>query len=260
MEILKVNANGNEFDYFSFGQGNKNFIIIPGLSLKSVMLSADAIAQSYSQFSRDYTVYVFDRAKNLKAGYTVEDMADDLAQAMIKLGIEDAYIFGASQGGMIAQIIAIKYPNLVQKLVVGSSAARLSKESLTLIEQWISYAQNEDVVSLNHSFFVNVYSKELLESLGDTLKELEKDGTSDEMKRFVISAGACRGFDIYNDLDNIKCSVLVLGAKDDKVLGANASVEIAKKLNCELYMFDGGHAAYDEAPDYKDKIITFFEK
>lgn len=124
------------------------------------MLSADAIAGAYSQFSDEYTIYVFDRARTLSNGYKVEDMADDTAMAMSELGIENAYVFGESQGGMIAMLIAIKHPNLIMKMV----------------------------------------------------------------------------------------------------LGAAASIELADELKCELYMYDGGHAVYDEAPDYKDRIQDFFNK
>ena len=72
---------------------------------------------------------------------------------------------------------------------------------------------------------------------------------------------ACVGYDIYAELDRISCPVLVIGDKDDKVLGGAASVEIAEKLGCELYMYDGyGHAVYDEAPDYKQRLMDFFSE
>lgn len=252
-------SNANKMDYFTFGSGKRNMVIIPGLSLKSVMLSADAIRESYSVFSDEYTVYVFDRARDIKAGYSISDMADDTAYTMNELGISNAYIFGASQGGMIALTIAIKYPNLVQKLVVGSSALRLNDIAKSNLEEWISLANSRDVIALNHSIFTKLYSKDLLDSFGDALLELEKDGTDGEMERFAILASACSGYDIYDDLGKIQCDSMVIGAKNDMVLTGEASVEIADKMGCSLYMYDGGHAVYDEAPDYKERIYKFFK-
>ena len=56
--------------------------------------------------------------------------------------------------------------------------------------------------------------------------------------------------------------MLVIGAKADRVLTPEGSVEIAEKLGgkCELYMYDEkyGHCVFDEAPDYKDRIYKFF--
>lgn len=258
MKIKTVKINKNEMDYFSFGVGKRNMVIIPGLSLKSVMLSADAIADAYSMFCEDYTVYVFDRARYLEAHYTVYDMADDLAFAMQELDIDNAYIFGASQGGMIAQVIAIKYPQLVAKMVVGSSTSRINDVARNNFDTWMALARQKNAVALNHNIFTLLYSKEMLDSLGDMLSELEKDGTAEEMERFEILTNACNGFDVFDDLVQIECKTLVIGANNDRVLTPQASVEMAKRLNCGLYMYDGDHAVYDEAPDYKNRIYDFF--
>jgi len=47
------------------------------------------------------------------------------------------------------------------------------------------------------------------------------------------------------------------------VVGGEASQEIAdllKDRDCTLYMYDGyGHAAYDLAPDYKERILDFLK-
>ena len=97
-------------DHIVFGHGEKSFVILPGLSMHSVMGAADAIAEAYKDFCEEYTVYVFDRAKNIHDGYTVRNMAEDTAKAMRRLNIEKADVFGASQGGMIAMYLAIDHP------------------------------------------------------------------------------------------------------------------------------------------------------
>lgn len=44
-----------------------------------------------------------------KADYTLEDMSDDAAAVLDRLGIDRAHIVGASMGGMIAQIFAARF-------------------------------------------------------------------------------------------------------------------------------------------------------
>ena len=88
-------------DYVKFGRGRKSFVILPGLSIHSVTRYADSIAESYKDFTDDYTVYLFDRAKDIREGYSVRDMAADTAAAMSELHIENADVFGASQGGPV---------------------------------------------------------------------------------------------------------------------------------------------------------------
>jgi pimeloyl-ACP methyl ester carboxylesterase len=53
-----------------------------------------------------------------RAGYTLEDMADDAAALMDHLNITHAHIVGASMGGMIAQIFAARFPERTKTLAV----------------------------------------------------------------------------------------------------------------------------------------------
>ena len=53
---------------------------------------------------------------NQGAPYDLYDMAEDVALLIDQLGIEKPHVIGASMGGMIAQILAAKYPEKVDKL------------------------------------------------------------------------------------------------------------------------------------------------
>ena len=67
--------------------------------------------------------------------------------------------------------------------------------------------------------------------------------------------------DVYERLGQISCPVLILGGKEDKIVTADASVEMAEKLDCELYLYENlGHAAYEEAADFNQRILDFWRK
>lgn len=50
------------------------------------------------------------------APYTLDDMADDTVGLMDALGIDRAHLVGASMGGMISQVIALRFPERVRSL------------------------------------------------------------------------------------------------------------------------------------------------
>lgn len=259
MKIHTIDIGNNEIDYFSFGCGKKTLVIVPGLSLHSIMESADAIEQSYSELSKEFTIYIFNAAQKVKSGYTISDIAEDTVSAMKKVGIKSAAVFGVSQGGMISQTIAINHPEIVSELVLGSTVCQMNETSVEVIEKWVNYAKNHNVTALNKSIFELVYSKEMLQSV-DNLDALIELGTDEEMDRLAISATACLSFDVSNELDKIKCPTIVLGAKYDRVLTYEASIELAEKIGCPLYTFEGCHAAYDEIPEYKQTLYDFLVK
>ena len=56
---------------------------------------------------------------------------------------------------------------------------------------------------------------------------------------------------------------MAVGVYEDSVLDSDATMEIAEKLDFRadfrLYMYIGfGHAAFDTAPDYRERLLRFF--
>ena len=87
-------------DYVTFGKGDKNLIIITGLSLQRLSdLSNLATYALFYQYAKEYKVYIFDRRDHIEEDITIENMADDLYHSLEKLHITNTSIIGISQGG-----------------------------------------------------------------------------------------------------------------------------------------------------------------
>ena len=259
-----VRTGSFSMDYFRFGEGKKTMVILPGLSVQSVMGAADAIAEAYRPIRDAYTVYVFDRRAELPPVYPVREMARDTAEAFRVLGLESVCLFGASQGGMIAQVIAIEFPELVGKMVLGSTSAHVQEQHYRVVEEWIRLAVAGDREGLYLAFGREIYPPAVFEQYRDTLITAAGTVTDRDLQRFIILAEGMKGFDMTDELDRIQCPVLAIGAFEDSILDSDATMEIAVKLDHDpdfrLYMYTGyGHAAFDTAPDYKQRILRFFE-
>lgn len=259
--IKSVKSDSFEMEYSVFGCGKKALVVIPGISLKSVLLSESALVKQFEIFTKDYTVYIFDRKKNIEVGYMCSDAADDTAEAMKTIGIENADIFGASNGGMIAILIAARYPEIVNRLVVASSLYRQNKTSLDTFGTWVKMSEEGKRAELNRCMFEKIYSKEYLEKYREAFLQMEASGTDEEFARLGILAKSCLAFDASDEIGNVKCPVLAIASKKDAVLSGQASVEIAEKVGGEYYLYDGySHAVYDEAPNFLQRINKFFGK
>ena len=263
MELIRdtVTVGAWSMDYVRFGNGRRAFVILPGISLQSVLLSAKAVQAAYAACARRYTVYLFDRRKDFPPVYSVKQMTDDTAAAMRQLGVADADIFGASQGGMMALQLALEHPQLVHAAAIGSGMARPCDKLKAVFAQWIALAEAGEVRALNHSFFEKVYSPSTLEAVREQLPLLEAQGTPEDCVRFAILCRACLGFDLYDRLPEIRRPLLALGGRLDAVLTPEATEEIIRQTGCSGYIYeDFGHAVYDEASDYRERLLEFFSR
>ncbi|MBQ9530693.1 MAG: alpha/beta hydrolase [Eubacterium sp.] len=260
--VNKLDLKDFEMQYVRFGRGEKTLVILPGLSIQSVVFAAALIEKQYEIFSREFTVYLFDRRDNLPESYCVYDMAEDTAKAMKELGLDKTCLFGTSQGAMMALVIAANHSELVSRLVIGSAICK-ADDSIDIIEEWIEFAQKGKTEELCLSFGENVYPKDFFSQNRQAFISMAKTVTQDNLKRFLILAKGTRHFDASECLNKIQCPVLFISDTDDKVFGNNAGSDIFKKLknneSAQLYMYSGyGHAVYDMAPDYTYRLYDFF--
>ena len=262
--VRRMTAETGSFrmDCFRFGHGERCLVILPGLSVQSVMGQAEAVAEAYRPLTGDFTVYVFDRRRDPPDSYTVDGMAEDTAVAVRTLGLGRVSLFGVSQGGMIAMKIAAAHPGLVDALVLGSTTARVTGAEYRVIENWIRLAREKNAAALYRAFAEAVYPKSVADASRELLDRAAETVTEEELGRFVVLAEAAGGFDGREDLQRITCPVLIIGDTDDRVLGPGAAESIrdclGERPDAELYLYDGfGHAAYDIAPDYKERVLRF---
>lgn len=120
----RTSANGIEICYETFGSADDPpLLLVMGLGAQMIQWP-DAFCEQLTE--RGFTVTRFD---NRDVGestwfddaegqppYTLDDMADDAAGLLEALDIPSAHIVGASMGGMIAQLLAIRHPQRVRSL------------------------------------------------------------------------------------------------------------------------------------------------
>ena len=248
-------------DYITFGTGGKNLVMIQGLNTRGVKGMATPLAFMYRIFAKDFTVYLFDRKNDIPKDYTVKDIADDIAFAMNSLSIKNADILGVSQGGMITQYLAINYPEMVNKLALCFTLSRNNLVVENVIDNWIDMTVKGKFGILIRDMAEKMYSDKYLKLYRPFLPLLTVLQKPKDTERFCTLAKACLTCDTYHMLNKITCPVFVVGAEKDKIVTADASLEIAEKLKCKMHIYPNlGHAAYEEARDFNKRIYNFFKE
>ena len=257
----RLKIHNRQMDYITFGNGTKPLIMIQGLNTRGIKGAAVSLAYMYRIFAKDYRVYLFDRRADISEDVTVRELAADIALAMDALSIANADIFGVSQGGMIAQYLAIDRPDLVNRMVLAVTLSKNNDTVKATINRWIAMTEQGAMKELVEDMAAKMYSDAYVKRYRLFMPLLTILQKPKDIQRFIILAKACLTCSAYEELDQIMCPVLVIGGRQDKVVGGKASEEIAEKLGCKIHMYDDlGHAAYEEAKDFNKRVYDFLNE
>jgi pimeloyl-ACP methyl ester carboxylesterase len=172
-------------------------------------------------------------AEQRKATY-LEEEAHVLAEVLQKAGIEQAVLFGHSDGGSIALVAAAIYPELIKGII--TEGAHMFVEDITL-------AGIREAVEAYKST-----------SLPQKLAKYHGDKTDRVFRAWTdtwLSPGF-RNWNIENYLSKIKCPALIIQGKKDEY-GSEAQVDSIVQQSggkAERWMIPGiGHSPHKEAPE-----------
>jgi pimeloyl-ACP methyl ester carboxylesterase len=209
--------------------------------------------------------------------YTIKLFADDTAGLVDALGIPKAHILGISMGAMIAQELAINYPQKVSKLILCSTSSRPSYSNGSRVLEAMSQTSIEELTKLILSFpFTLDYPQDLLKQnpvvvFGltsefakenpDLAKLLLQQGTKHPTSQegFRHQYDAMLGFDTQARLQQIKVPTLVLQGKKDRLVPPENGSILAKAIpNAKLVFFEkSAHGLVEEMEEVL-KVITEF--
>ena len=250
-------------DYVTFGTGKRPLIIIPGLGdgLQTVKGKAQLFSLSYRLLAKRYKIYVFSRINELRQGYTTRDMAADVAEAMETLNLDAAYVMGISQGGMIAQWLAVDFPERVQRLILAVTTAKPSQLARERIEHWQKLSQSGNFKHLMQDIAQHSYTQKSYQKWRLLYNVMGIFGRIKDKQRIDIQSVSCLKHDSLDFLEKINCPTLIIGAEKDDVLGVDGSLGLHQHIkDSQLTILpECGHALYEQNKDFQKRVLVFLE-
>lgn len=138
-----VADDGTRISYEVFGKrGAPPLVMIQGLGVDRW-----GWIRQQAAFSTRFRCVLLDnrgvgRSDKPDGPYDLEEMADDVLAVMDAEGIEAAHIMGASLGGSLAQIVAVRSPGRVLSLVLACTSCRVKDWRRHLLAEWIELAES----------------------------------------------------------------------------------------------------------------------
>ena len=258
-----LHFNEKSMEYVTFGKGKDPLVIIPGLGdgLQTVKGIAIPLSIIYRILAERYKIYVFSRINELRQGYTTRDMAADVAEAMETLNLDAAYVMGISQGGMIAQWLAVDFPERVQRLILAVTTGKPSQLARERIENWQKLSQSGNFKHLMLDIAQHSYTQKSYQKWRLLYNVMGIFGRIKDKQRIDIQSVSCLKHDSLDFLEKINCPTLIIGAEKDDVLGVDGSLGLHQHIkDSQLTILpECGHALYEQNKDFQKRVLVFLE-
>lgn len=260
MAFLQINSN-TKFYYELLGSGAP-IVFISGH--RGDNLSWHLIAP---HFADKFQVLCFD---NLASGLTTDDnkplsieiMADAVWELITKLSLPNSTIVGESMGGAIAQVIANKYGDKINKLIIINSAAKFNQATLMNLEAQLKLRGEDIPFELSFQLRLPwIFSAEFLANQ-DKVENFRKFILSNpiilSIENQARQLNAIKDFDSRPWAKNINVPTKVISAKNDIVVLSSEAKLLSDLIpNAEFITISGGHGSPFQSPQ---EIITIIDK
>jgi pimeloyl-ACP methyl ester carboxylesterase len=248
-----------EMHYEERGAG-KPLLLVPGIP--AIASDWAPLAEPLSQTRR---VIAYDNRGSgattvTPAPYTAAGLAADAVALLDALEIEQADVFGMSLGGMIAQELALGWPERVDRLVLGCTHCGLAHAEPPERDAGRAFAMETDdwaerMRALAPFAFAAGVDGEFLERFIE-----KKSGDVQDPEGYRGQIAAALSHDAYDRLPGIEARTLILTGDDDRVIpGASSEVLHERIPDSRLEVIaETGHLFFLERPDETLRLLDEF--
>jgi 3-oxoadipate enol-lactonase len=261
-----VEVNGQGLYHERSGAGPRLlFVNGSGATLETSAPLIDALAASFDVLAYDQRG--IGRSLAAAGPYQMADLAADAAGLLDAVGWATAPVMGISFGGMVAQEIAVTWPERIERLALlctspggagGSSYPLHELASLPPAER-----AERTVGLLDHRF-----SPEWLTAhRGDQalvefyLARARAPRTPEQRRGEAAQIEARRQHDVWDRLGAITCPTFVGYGRFDPLAPPVNGENLASRLtDVELHGYDGGHVFWVQDPSALPEVVTFLSR
>ncbi len=210
--------------------------------------------------SQEYRVISFDnrgtgRSDKPNIPYTMKMMAEDAKGLLDAIGIDSAHVLGESMGGMIAQELALNYPDKVKSLILGCTFCG-GTMAVPPTPEAMAFLTSREMAKLSVEERARVtvpwlWNQEFIDKNPEAV-EMYVAITAKyptPIHGFACQAQAIAAHDTYDRLPRITAPTLVIVGDADRIIPAGNSVIIASSIpNAELVVLkNAGHDFFIDA-------------
>ncbi len=258
-----ITANGIQLYYEREGSGR------PLLFCNGSGATLAATGFLVAPFRRRFDVVAHDqrglgRTEIPPGPYTMADYAADAAALLDAVGWDRCRVVGISFGGMVAQELAVTWPERVERLaLLCTSPGGPDTALLSACTSW-TRLDDEERAAVSMRILDSRFTPEWLathdfdRAIAEGMAARGQAPKSDEQRRGEAAQLEARSHhDVVDRLGRITCPTLVASGRYDGIAPEANGRAIAERIpNAELRLFEGGHAFFGQDPEALPRCST----
>jgi len=142
--------------------------------------------------------------------WSFDNAAATLGALVTSLGRDGAHIVGISIGGMIAQVFALRYPELVRSLVLVGTAATFSSEARQAMRDRAETTRREGMIGVLPSTISRWFTPEFVAHRPDVIDRVGKTLLADDPSIHAAMWEMISCLDVAGELSRIRCPTLIM--------------------------------------------------
>lgn len=213
-----------------------------------------------------YTVLRYDhrghgRSADSGAAHTVDDLADDAAELIRAQSTGAVHFVGLSMGGMTAQALGARYPQLVRSLVVANSASHYDDAARTMWQTRIANVLANGVAPIADGALQRWFTPEFRSNINGSalVAALRRVLEGTAPAPYAAACAAVANIDLDAGNARIACPTLVISGARDGATPPALSETIARTIpGAQLRSLDAAHLSAVEQPERFAHLLTKF--
>jgi 3-oxoadipate enol-lactonase len=188
--------------------------------------------------------------------YSMGTLVSDVETILDRLGITSCTFIGLSIGGMIAQALAVKRPDLVARMVLSNTAARIGDDKLW--DMRIETALRDGMGPLVDGVMQRWFGRDFLAS--DALPLWRDRFAATPPKGYAGCSAAIKGTDLYTPTSGLRLPVLAIAGSEDGATPPDLVRETAALIPGARFEIirRAGHLPCVERPDDYAALLRSF--
>lgn len=195
---------------------------------------------------------------------SIHHIASDCIELIDHLNYSFVNVLGHSMGGFVAQDIAIRYPDHVDKLILAGTAALNSNHNNSLFSNWTSYLEaGMDLELWFQNLFYWIFTEDFFKNesaVNEAVRYAIEYPYPQSIKAFKNQVNAMMNYDCTEDLSKIKARTLVINGKEDLLYPPDTCLKLAQAIpHAASSLIDGAaHSIHIEQPQLFVQIVQEF--